>query len=173
MDKNNFLKFCLTDKWDNDFSIFGKPWSRGGFTFFCNRHILIRVPEIADVPENTFAPSTFKLWPQNQKNKVDLKEHKIPDFSAPGTIECEQCCGTGRMEFDNGVCSECNGDKYFEVTNPILIGQCHYSDRYLTMIKDLPELKFFPNENNNAAYFTFFGGDGLLMPMIVNKNPEE
>ena len=155
-------KFCASpdDCYHNNMS---KPYSRGDYTYATNGHVLIRVPRINRIPEIPKAPSADKLWPVSK-----LTDYEIPAFSTPAFRPCPYCEGEGK--WGNGVtCDECEGEKQLPDVKAIDVGPACYSDHYLTLIKELPELKFYPQKTDEytypPAYFTFNGGEGLLMPI--------
>lgn len=59
MTREELQKFCV-DSVDARQNI-ARPWSRGGWSYATNRHILLRVPRLADVEENPIAPDCDKL----------------------------------------------------------------------------------------------------------------
>jgi hypothetical protein len=157
MNKDDLQNFCCPG-----IPGLSRPWSRDIYTFASNGHILIRVKRLDDIPDNPEAPKTFHLWPKDIPPFIE-----IPDFPEPEFTPCVACNGTGRISCTGDVCEECDGDKKDQVIVKVKVGICLFSNHYLAMIKKLPGLQFAPPEKDTLkpAYFLFYDGDGLLMPM--------
>jgi hypothetical protein len=146
--------FCAKDREEIQ-----KPWSHGGYTWATNGHIIIRVPENKDIPDNPKAPDGMKVWPKEPEEYFDIPA--IPP------VKYDPCQWCGEYE---GVCEECYGEARFERREGIRIGPTLYSSIYLRMIENFPEIKFGPHiikpgdRRPSAAIFKFKGGEGLLMP---------
>ncbi len=90
------------------------PWSRGGYSYATDGHILFRVPRREDVPEREDAPDLSKLdaeW--NGKTYAPLPA--IPNSliktcdlcrGKGRIVECKTCDGDGAIE-----CSECGHER--------------------------------------------------------------
>ena len=89
--------------------------------------------------------------------------------------DCGYCGGTGRetphpdeVLEDGKMCSECNGDGSLDNSVVEHHGQ-FIAGKYYNMIKDLPDvlLQVVPEEDiltSTPVYFSFEGGEGLVMP---------
>lgn len=93
-------------------------------------------------------------------------EHGMHDY------DCKECEGSGQVSRRGSrqlPCNHCDGTGARN-NQAVAVGVASYDRRYLEKIKDLPGLKFSPiayEAKNNAGYFKFDGGEGLLMPMRV------
>ena len=86
------------------------------------------------------------------------------------TYQCQSCDGEGQIEAraveDQDwlvPCNACDGAGVIG-NDRVEVGNSGYANRYLRMIADLPGVRFAPRGKTDAAYFSFDGGDGLLMP---------
>ncbi len=85
------------------------PWTRDGYTWATNGHIIVRVPAMDDVPENNDAPDAGRLM---AKAPDDLPYFPVPECTMPAPISCSWCDGTGRDPNDKRCrCDECDGTK--------------------------------------------------------------
>lgn len=73
---------------------------------------------------------------------------------------CKTCNGRGRIE---GPCENCDGTGKIETFASTEVGNAKFQNKYLFMIAALPDSKIAP-DGDGVAYFTFEGGDGVLMP---------
>lgn len=93
------------------------------------------------------------------------------------SYRCKGCDGVGRVDdgddADKEPCLECDGsgERHGQA---IKVEIWHYDRRYLAKIYDLPGLKFSQRQegpqswdDTPPAYFSFTGGEGLLMPLRV------
>ncbi len=83
---------------------------------------------------------------------------------------CKACDGHGQNQIGEGDAEPCwfcdgRGEKpYYAVQ----VGDGYFDRRYLAIIASLPNVVIAPNGPKGTAYFTFDGGDGALMPMLVD-----
>lgn len=112
MDIQTLKPFCCEDP---DKEGICKPYSWGEYTFATNGHMQIRVPRLADVPENEKAPA-IEFKESNFVGKHYLKEPAewlpVPAVTAIPQI-CSVCEGTGEA----AVCPECNGNQCVDFSN--------------------------------------------------------
>lgn len=162
--------FCGTDKHRPHLH---QPFSRGDWTYATNGHILVRQPRRTDVPEVKNSPNPEKLFAAVD---VSLPSRPLPvfEFPTPERTTCLSCEGRG-TEHDCPDCQcECEicggrGERVERITAGI--GATSFSAKYIAMLAALPDIKVPAEPPIDAAmYFTFDGGDGLLMPM---KSPAE
>lgn len=162
-------KFCSIDPTRQAIH---QPWTRDGFTYATDGRILVRVPAMADVPENEQAPNADRLWPMSSTWQVTgqpVPEHPPEPFSTP----CKECDGKGKWSETRGKrrvdseCTECDGTGSVVQAQPIAFGKHLLSDVYLRKLSLLPGVKWLheSTEENLPVRFTFDGGEGLLMPM--------
>lgn len=82
------------------------------------------------------------------------------------TYECKACDGAGTAPGGDKevACYNCGALGVLPLA--VWIGGAFFDARYLAKIIDLPGIMFnvVPGNSNAAAYFTFDGGEGLLMP---------
>lgn len=175
MDKETMKKFC-SEKIKN----FVEPWTRDGFTYATNGHILIRVPALPDVPDNPGAPGISKTFAMFN---ISEESFDIPVLPAPQYSVCEECEGKGKgftcPECDGrGVvlwetnrheyeadCLECDGDGIVNGNCPGCGGTGKRIERFgfkingvsfdrdcLALLKNLPEIKIYPQPINTKVY---------------------
>jgi len=169
MKKEDLMKFCSPDR-----SNITEPFSIGKFTYATNGHILIRVPLIPEILFNPKSPnpetSVFSKTP-NPVEWFDIPAVKKPELEK--TVTCWECGGTGIADCPTcgkpgHECDECDGTGEV-TTKPLLrstkINGLSFDEKYLYLIKDLPNVKISPTQHAKAAWFKFDGGDGLLMPL--------
>lgn len=94
--------YCSTNP--NHFHSMANPWSHGEFTYATNGYIIIRIPRLADVPENDECPKVWEgdlaeLFTREPAAWID-----VPEVDYEGE-ECERCDGTKEAY----LCPECEG----------------------------------------------------------------
>lgn len=182
-------KFC-----HEDHHALSEPWSIEEYSYFCDGHILVRVPRIDGIPENDQAPDARKIIPANQPQEwFSVPDCKLPDYEpckqcngSGKDVECPECDGSGEVSLSNryneyececkscdasGVLSECpncDGTGRIYPTEGILVGVAGFQPKYLLLLAALPNCKIGPTGPESLAWFVFDGGDGVLMPV----NPE-
>ena len=107
--------------------------------------------------------------------------YRCPDCDGEGEFEhglhsysCKECNGSGQSDHNDygtkntELCDACDG--YGKKRGQqVKVGSMFYDRRYLQQIIDLPYHKFSEPKkglSNLIAYFTFLGGEGLLMPIV-------
>jgi hypothetical protein len=88
-----------------------QPWSRDGYVYACNGHILVRVPEekLPYVEPNAKCPdagSMFKRWIDGSTREF----LPLPNFER--SIKCPICIGAGRLRAIK--CEDCDGTGEFK-----------------------------------------------------------
>lgn len=86
------------------------------------------------------------------------------------THDCKKCRGVGSHTRVKclGICKGCNGEGQ---ANLYKIGESVIAFRYAKILFDLPQCKIcVPKTNNKVMAFTFDGGTGILVPLLL---PEE
>lgn len=83
---------------------------------------------------------------------------------------CKECDGEGSVPYgqeeDQVPCWNCRGSRYR--ATPLRVSRLqHFDIVLLSKLKDLPGIRFAPSptREEDAAYFVFDGGEGLLMPI--------
>ena len=162
-------------------------FNHGEFTYACDGSIAVRIPKTNEHADGAtpgkYLADTF-LKSRELKTYVSLNDYEIPKvsickFCTDGTPQCPECNGSGAVGWSTtrhsyeADCKQCHGDGYLKCPeckgepqhNPdVMIENTVFSAKYLNMIKDLPpEVRFFVN-TEGAAYFTFDGGEGVVMP---------
>lgn len=157
--------FCSTE---NSLEYLRRPWSKEGFTYATNGHVLIRVPRLSDVPENDKAPNTDKIFAGTADQTAT---QKIPTAKIPKgrTFECVSCEGRG-TEHDcpdcTCECEECGGVGRSEEQISAGILGAIYSAKYIRQLLTFPGLRFSSSPPvDGPARFVFDGGEGAIMPM--------
>lgn len=151
------------------------PFSIGEWTYATDGRILIRVPRREDVPENPSAPQkATTLIPTDVGPFVPLPEfEEYPLHLLDNEKECQACEGHGYIACptcgNEERCEVCYGSGMLDNAPPyvaVQIGEHHFSNHYLTLLKGLPNVKIAVNEKEESpAAFQFDGGAGCLMPM--------
>lgn len=161
-------QFCGTDETRHYLM---KPFSRDGFTWATNGHILVRValrPDVPDVDKKfnqngplkdidgaTFFRPKFDLPPKPAKGECPTCDgrgfaHDCPDCEC----QCETCDGSG----------ESDGERLFSTSIGPKIFALNYVRQMLSLrgieLATLPE-----TADENPMLFRFDGGVGALMPM--------
>lgn len=171
MSEIDLQPFCSTDP---DRAYLMQPWTREGFTWATNGHILVRVPARREVVGNPEAPNAARIMACHVGAEFSpLPAVKWPD--EPERKKCEICSGSGRdPEFPTHLCFECEGDgNGFQPLTSVLIRGVPFQVKYVRMIAALPGTEFAvspnpPTENvreTKPTAFRFTGGVGALMPM--------
>ena len=145
-----------------------EPWSRDAHTYAANGYIAARVPRRDDVSENPKAPACERLF-----DKIDrsLPLRSIPhyDVPEPKATDCSYCHGRCH-EHDCPDCSceceYCDGLGRNIASCSVALGPGLFAARYIQLLATLPGILIAPGPDRfTPAYFTFDGGDGLIMPM--------
>lgn len=161
-------QFCGTDPCR---SYLMKPFSRDGFTWATDGHILVRVqlrPEIPDVDK--------KFSPQAVLAGIDDLKFCHPSFELPsaptGIGQCDACEGRGHMHACPDCECECeacggSGEMNPERQMSTSIGLKIFSLYYARQMLSLPDVEIaWPIEaDEKPLLFRFDGGAGALMPM--------
>jgi hypothetical protein len=95
--------FCSTSSYNH--GRLAAPYSYGDYTYATNGHILIRVPRLADAPENENAPKVWTGDIAELFNREPAEWVPVPEVDYDGD-ECEVCGGTGTAL----LCPECEGE---------------------------------------------------------------
>ncbi len=163
--KDDLMKFVNPDEnWHRHH--IDKPWSRDGFTYATNGHIIIRVPLLPDVPEDKEAPGTDFLF-----KKVPIPDTwlPIPELPEPIFEVCDLCGGAekywDRSEKKWEPC-DCHGEQIEKMVE-IKVGEITYQAQYLRLLDGLQKCVMAPTTDDDPAWFKFDGGTGFLMPMKV------
>lgn len=151
-----------------------EPWTRDGFTYATNGHILVRVPARHDIEDQPKAPDITKMpWPNGVVEFIDAPrmvlppvslrkceecggrrfEHECPDCECACELcACELCDGTGEVSSDDKTSIDFNGNLF--------------ALRYIRQLMKLQRLTIGSGEYQASPMpFKFKGGEGLLMPL--------
>jgi hypothetical protein len=148
-----------------------KPFSRGRFTYATDGRIAVRVPRLAEVPEQE-KPDPEKLFEQYFKEEprgtIEVAMPEIKD----DWQDCRECDGAGKEhdcpDCTCGECEDCGGKGRINraPTVTISIGAATYDARYVKQVLAMPGVRFPASPpKDSAAGFIFEGGEALLMPM--------
>lgn len=157
--------FCSTDPFR---PYLMQPWSRGGYTYATNGHILVRVALRDDVPDNSKAPDAETVIAACGKHDM----RSLPKYMLPKEklTPCEKCSGTGNRhpcpECTCGSCDSCDGNGVEFDDTSVAVGQASVAARYLRLLSRLPNIQVphWPQAGGPMP-FTFDGGTGVLMTM--------
>jgi len=92
MIKENLLMFLSTkpNRWHLE-----KPWSRDGFTYATNGHIIVRVSALADIPDDDQSPNAKEIF---DKAPIPTAWLPIPNDLPERDIKiCDSCGGVGKL----------------------------------------------------------------------------
>lgn len=158
----NLQPFCST--WNPNYKI---PWSRGFYTFATDGSIIVRMPIVADIPDNPDSPDALRLW---ASVSISGDPVSIPELPPVKMTRCEDCLGESKAAIQE--CEECSGTGMVRGIQSTIIAGMTFADKYLELIKALPGYKFYPvkydfnlGKSPPPSPFTFDGGEGLLMPV--------
>lgn len=170
------------------------PWSRDGYTYATNGHVVIRVPEVDGISQSQEAPSlkpVLKYFDIDPDIWYPLKKVKMPKPDVCGScngrgrdVACPECEGIGIVSWDGTyhtykdtcklcegrgaveICPECYGEEKTPSQIPVKIGGVWFYPPTLA-----PCLEFLPNcaigiigGMEDPQRLRFDGGDGLIMP---------
>lgn len=150
-----------------------KPFSRGGFTWATNGHILVRVPlreGVAPIEKDLAVEKIMKV--HDGASFAPLPKVKFRD--AP-VGECELCGGRGK-EHDcpdcECKCEACDGTGKEVGRGSVGVRGAIFDVKYIRMILALPgaEMAVGPLVVDAPAPFRFDGGCGVVMPMWIASN---
>lgn len=153
-----------------------KPFSRDGFTYATNGHIMVRVTLRPDVPD------VDKKFNQNKPLEgVETATFFRPAFDLPPapteTGPCKTCDGRG-WDHDcpdcQCVCQVCKGqgDANPELIISTTLGRQNFALNYVRQVLSLPnvEIAALPaKDKGHTLLFRFDGGVGALMPIRGEK----
>lgn len=191
MNKNLLLKFCNTDD-----ERLKTPYSIGDYTYATDGMILIRVPLMAEYPENSIAPDPEKLDYEKPEKWYPVENIKMPrevdcdfcegqgrnfecpecdgkgivwllnNYSRYPDIDCNSCDGSGVIKF----CEECDGTgKGSRQKKPMNFNGVTFDQRYLALLSELPNCEIGLISKTATTPFRFDGGSGSIMPMHQEK----
>lgn len=157
----NLKPFCNTNNEDMFQAKTSLPFHQGGWTYATDRRIILRLPQRRDIKEVSDKP------PDLNKSKLpwihDNVSQWIPLPTEIPPLLKEKCyCGGDYKE-----CLDCNGSGEEEKPEAVPVGGKLISNKYLLLIKTLPNPMLAPDATKNleACLFKFDGGVGLIMPM--------
>jgi hypothetical protein len=160
MTAEDLKKFCSIEEHR---PMLHEPWSRGGFTYATDAAIIVRVPELRDVPQRPGAPEARNIFVEAGNDHHNAVYYPLPALPEPKTRLCDTCAGlrgVRRVSFDllepedylapatlpigvdavEGVtrCPDCEGSGRVDVLQYIDIGARRFNVRYLALIAELP-----------------------------------
>lgn len=167
----NLQQFCGDDQFR---SYLNKPFSHGKFTYATNGHIMVRVPRLPDVPEQTKTGNWEGPFASLASAAFTPLAHKpLPNLPAPGIEDCGDCEGRG-TDHDCPECTcECDacegiGKQGGRVRISTRVRGGIYDFRYVAMLLALPNVEIATATKDGVPLlFKFDGGFGALMPRTV------
>ena len=160
------MPFCSKDE---SRPMLSAPFTIGKFTYATDGRVCVRVPDFPDPPPDIqVTQGIAKLgWDTAPRAVAVELPKKIP---CERTTECTSCDGTGTCKCECGdmhPCEDCGGDgKMIQNDQGVEVGKMFLGESYLRKLAALPGLKLYDNGGVlDVVYFTFDGGEGLLMPM--------
>jgi len=134
-----------------------QPWTRDGYTCATNGHIIVRIPAIADIPDNADSPNNTKLFAKTAPATVWMP---VPKMAMPEDVLCDWCDGTGKDTSDE-QCEKCNRTGKVPDRSGIQFAGTAFAKRYLALIQGW---QIAPN-GLMPAWIRNDDALGLLMPM--------
>ena len=160
------MPFCSKDE---SRPMLSAPFTIGKFTYATDGRVCVRVPDFPAPPMDIQGPqvaATLEWETAPRTIAVELPE-EIP---CDRTVDCTTCGGGGIHVCpcgDTHPCGDCEGDgKMIQCDKGVEVGKMFLGESYLRKLAALPGLKLYDNGGVvDVVYFTFDGGEGLLMPM--------
>lgn len=164
-------QFCSTDPNRTNIQ---NPFNIGEWTFATNGHIAARVPKRDGYEPSLVAADrlfeTAAMAPLSPLPSIKMPPRKHED--------CFNCAGTGLYEcptcLHEDECDECDGVGRIDGDGSYLVwlGAAQIALKYYRIIAGLPNPKIvLPRESNREPiYFTFEGGDGLVIGVHFHKD---
>ena len=161
--------FCSTDEVR---PYLMKPFSRHGFTWATNGHILVRVTlrsDISDVDKKFNIAGPLQDF---ESASFFKPEYFLPP-PVPAPVGCAACDGRGH-EHDcpscGCICGACDGKGEVNPENnmSVSIGPTPFSLKYIRQILSLPGIEIetlAADQSMKPLFFRFDGGIGALMPL--------
>lgn len=138
-----------------------QPWSWGEWTYATNGHIMVRVPRMADVPENEKAPDGEAVMGKQVSPKNWIP---VPAATMPPDVECEDCNGTGIAQCNLGHdhdCENCGHTGKIKQRIGMRVEGVSFDQGYLSMIQGW---EIAPTGSKAAAWIRNGDALGLIMP---------
>lgn len=166
------MRFCAKDDLNESLN---HPILMMGLILASNRDIAIRVDQDAtELVDGVLEHQKIsqKIWTLIKNTKAKRKP-LIPLPTLPSPVPCEYCNGTGKIQGrdDSGACRACMGFGEHPYRYTKAGPGAYIANRYLRLISELPNPQI-ATDWLSVCYFTFDGGDGVVMPMRVTENDE-
>ena len=133
----------------DDGTYLGQPWNHKGKTYATDKAILIITPKHSEVDiKNKYATYICKAIAKYPRATEfgPLPSLPVPDYF------CEEC------------------EEWHYSYRPVQIGKAHINAIYLFKLHLLPNCKISqPEEPEAPIHFIFDGGEGWLMPLLLDK----
>lgn len=144
-----------------------QPWTRDGYTYATDGLTAIRVPAMADIPENPKAPDATKFFdglPEMGENGVRVEALDLPTGTRK---DCDDCGGSGEIKCDRcghaEPCEACKGNGLIYSPAIVEIHGVKFNADLLRRFADLPNARIDPRPEVPARV-EFDGGLGAIMP---------
>lgn len=142
------------------------PFSDEEHSYATDGRIAVRVARRDDAPVSATAPLVSKVFEQYPVVPTDTVTVEIPEDV---TRQCRDCNGSGEHECDCGDrhdCRSCGASGEVTDRAQVVIGAPRmFYAHLLRRCMRLPNFKMaLTGEQYRGAYFTFDGGDGIVMP---------
>lgn len=175
-------KFCATEHFREALKT---PFSRGEYTYATNGFVLVRVPRIAEVAENSEAPNTDSpnvavYFSETEGSWADMPDLVVEMMRVPILDKkCPECDGAGTVELENDFneyeaeCRTCDGKGWIGDGRTKEVPKEHfirfmertYQTAGLLLIQSLPGVQVRGLEGRECRHlqFRFDGGDGVVL----------
>lgn len=141
------------------------PFVRGGFVYATDGRICVRAKSDAPDTEGQFPDTAGLGWNRDTSVVIALPE-QLPEQPVN---KCTGCKGNGFVQCDFGhehSCEDCDGKGNVRPTVRVKVGESDINLRWASILKRHGCVLYKPAKPTAPIYFTFDGGDGIVMPML-------
>lgn len=162
--------FCSSDR---SRPYLHKPFSAHGFTWATNGHILVRVPQRADAPEQ-LTPNCQKIITQTNF-EVPFRALGNLKLPKPKIQDCSRCEGRGVLHDCPDCqcfCDDCDGSGKVEARTTIFLRGGIFQCKYIRLLLSLPQIEMAETASghSDSIPFKFTDGIGVLMGMNLSRD---
>lgn len=145
------------------------PFSKDGYTWATNGHMMIRVDLMDEIAEHPTAPNVTKVF-NDAFDGSNMRKLNHEGFSYEEMeTECTACDGRG-TEHDcpdcTCECEYCNGSGVCVQKTSVYVGKALFNASYIKTLLSLPNIVVQSDPDPMKPMpFSFDGGCGLLLPL--------
>lgn len=173
----DLMQFCAKEKYRQNLKF---PFTKDGYTWATNGHVIVRVAKRDDVKESDFSPDVVFVF-SHYKNggMVKLDTTSLPPVTF-NKSDCECCHGRGTghdCDDCTHICEECDGagklSSSSDDTACVLIGKVNFAMGYIRQLGKLPGIQIYAKPMSlEPCSFKFDGGKGLIMPLSSKRTTQ-